>query len=139
MKKLFTLLLLIIPVFVMAQENLLGKSKAEVQDHFKKAGIPLYSSDVNGDNIANQYKTDNSPDVTCFFDKTNICKKVMDVEAFSSFAKFKSNFDRNWVKAGDNVWTNKAKTMKVRIVGVEALNQLYVMYVGFGKDFGNSR
>ena len=129
MKKLMIILLLSIPVVALAQENFIGKPRAEIKAYFKKANVAISESSTNNGVISDQYKAPDGQDITCFFGKTNSCNKELVVAAFANMVKFKGNFDREWAKAGDNIWINKAKTVKARFVAVEPLGQLYIFFV----------
>ena len=138
MKKLVLIILLSLPVFVMAQENLIGKTRTQVAAYFKKAGIPLSSSEKSNGVITDQYKSSKHPDISCFFDKANICRKELAILAFADLATIKANLTRDWVKQSDEVWANKAKTVKVHITAVQPLDQLYLIYAAYDKDFGSA-
>jgi hypothetical protein len=138
MKRLFFLLLLAAPAFAMAQENLMGKSRAEINQHFKKEKIALYKTDNTGPNPSDDYKNDEGPDITCYFDKAGICGEELDIEPYSTLAKLKPILDRDWVKVDDKTWVNKAKTIRVLITAMQALDQVYIMYTKYGKNVGDS-
>jgi hypothetical protein len=138
MKKLFLILLLTAPAFAMAQENLMGKSRAEIKAHFKKEKIALYKTDDSGPNPSDDYKNDDGPDITCFFDKAGICGEELDIEHYSALAKLKAILDRDWVKVDDKTWVDKAKTTRVLINAMQPLDQLFVMYTKYGKNVSDS-
>jgi hypothetical protein len=134
MKKLFIIILLSVPVFAMAQENLMGKSRAEIKAHFKKEKIALYKTDDSGPNPSDDYKNDDKPDITCYFDKAGICGQELDIEAYSVLAKLKPVLDRDWVKVNDTTWNNKEKTVRILITAMQPLDQVYIIYTKYGKD-----
>jgi hypothetical protein len=134
MKKLFLLLFLAAPVFALAQENLMGQSRAQIKAHFKKEKIALYKTDNTGPNPSDDYKNEDGPDITCIFDKAGICGQELDIEQYSVLAKLKPILDRDWVKVDEKTWVDKAKTIRLLITPLQALDQVYIIYTKYGKD-----
>jgi len=126
------------PAFVIAQENLMGKSRAEIKVHFKKEKIALYKTDDSGPNPSDNYKNNDGPDITCYFDKAGICGEELDIEHYSALAKLKPILDSAWIKVDDKTWVNKEKTIRVLITVMQPLDQLYVMYTKYGKNVADS-
>jgi hypothetical protein len=108
MKKLLIIFLLSAPVFAMAQDNLIGKTRAEVNAYFKKTKLPLYLSDQDDGEPSDEFR--NADDqITCYYDKKGICKKESADIFYTKYAALLANLKKGWDKIDDSSWGNKAK------------------------------
>jgi hypothetical protein len=129
-KKLLIIFLFSAPVFAMAQDNLIGKTRAEVKAYFKKAKIPLYLSDADDGKPSDEFRIADDQ-YTCLYDKKGICNQELADIAYTKYAAMKANLKKDWDKIDDNTWGNKTKTVKVQLVVQPALNILSIEYVAY--------
>ncbi|HZY36678.1 MAG TPA: hypothetical protein VFE53_08530 [Mucilaginibacter sp.] len=134
MKKLVIIFLLSVPVFAMAQENLIGKTRAEVKAYFKKTKLPLFISDEDDGYPSDEFK-DADNQVTCLYDKKGICKKELAEIPYTKYAALLASLKKGWDKIDDDSWGNKTKTVKVQIFTQAALQILSLDYVAYDMPF----
>lgn|GEM_PF-3699271 len=134
MKKLLIIILLSVPVFVMAQDNVIGKTRAEVKAYFKKAKLPLYMSDQDDGEPSDEFRKGDDQ-ITCYYDKQGICKKELAEISYNKYAGMLAKFNSSWDKIDAQSWGNKAKTVKVQIITEPALNILSLDFVAYDMPF----
>ena len=141
MKKVLLLFILLIPFYLKAQENLLGKTRCDINISFQNAKTPrVANAEFTGAEFSDTFNTGKFEQTICNYDDMEICMEVVKIMKTSFLAATIKNFDNNYMKADGelmlkNTWVDKAKTFKVHIENWTGVNRFYLDYVAFDKQF----
>ena len=141
MKKVLPLILLLIPFYLKAQENLLGKTRCDINIAFQNSKTPrVANAEFTGAEFSDTFNTGKFEQTICNYDDMEICMEVVKIMKTSFLAATIKNFDNNYMKADGelmlkNTWVDKAKTFKVHIENWTGVNRFYLDYVAFDKQF----
>jgi len=141
MKKVLLLFILLIPFYLKAQENLLGKTRCDINIAFQNAKTPrVANAEFTGAEFSDTFNTGKFEQTICNYDDMEICMEVVKIMKTSFLAATIKNFDNNYMKADGelmlkNTWVDKAKTFKVHIENWTGVNRFYLDYVAFDKQF----
>jgi len=141
MKKVLPLILLLIPFYLKAQENLLGKTRCDINIAFQNSKTPrVANAEFPGTDLSDTFNTGKFEETICNYDDMEICTEVVKIMKTSFLAATIKNFDDNYIKADGelmlkNTWVDKAKTFKVHIENWIGVNRFYLDYVAFDKQF----
>ena len=141
MKKVLLLFILLIPFYLKAQENLLGKTRCDINIAFQNAKTPrVANAEFTGAEFSDTFNTGKFEQTICNYDDMEICMEVVKIMKTSFLAATIKNFDNNYMKADGelmlkNTWVDKAKTFKVHMENWTGVNRFYLDYVAFDKQF----
>jgi len=141
MKKVLLLFILLIPFYLKAQENLLGKTRCDINISFQNAKTPrVANAEFTGAEFSDTFNTGKFEQTICNYDDMEICMEVVKIMKTSFLAATIKNFDNNYMKADGelmlkNTWVDKAKTFKVHMENWTGVNRFYLDYVAFDKQF----
>ena len=141
MKKVLLLFILLIPFYLKAQENLLGKTRCDINIAFQNAKTPrVANAEFTGAEFSDTFNTGKFEQTICNYDDMEICMEVVKIMKTSFLAATIKNFDNNYMKADGelmlkNTWVDKAKTFKVHLENWVGVNKVYLDYIAFDKRF----
>ena len=141
MKKVLLLFILLIPFYLKAQENLLGKTRCDINIAFQNAKTPrVANAEFTGAEFSDTFNTGKFEQTICNYEDMEICMEVVKIMKTSFLAATIKNFDNNYMKADGelmlkNTWVDKAKTFKVHMENWTGVNRFYLDYVAFDKQF----
>ena len=141
MKKVLPLILLLIPFCLKAQEDLLGKTRCDINISFQDAKtLRVANAEFPGAELSDTFNTVKFEQTICNYNDMEICIEVVKIMKTSFLAGTIKNFDNNYMKADGelmlkNTWVDKARTFKVHIENWTGVNRFYLDYVLFDKEF----
>jgi hypothetical protein len=142
MKKLFFTLLLFIPLFSVAQENLLGKSRQEIiaamkeaKCSFVKLGMTKSKAKPTKLTWYDRFHSDNGSDLLCFYNnsKDDTCRKVREVRNISMADSVRQALNATAINIKKDAWTNKARDVKITLTASKKYNFMALDYVPANK------
>lgn len=143
MKKFFLSLLLFIPLFSIAQEDLLGKSQQDVLTAMKEANYPHMQLGMSKAKIGklthyDKFKTGDRSSITCYYynNPDAICYKVSEVRGLASADSIRQALDSNAVKVKKDTWTSKAGDVKIVLTVSKKYNFVATDYAPIDKRGG---
>ena len=141
MKKATLFVLLLIPFYLRAQENLLGKNRCDVNILFQDAKNQRVNSNMfPGVKFSDMFNSGKYEQTVCLYDDMEICTEVIKIMRPLTMATTLKGFNDTYDKADGelmlaNTWVDKAKTFKVHLENWVGVNKVYLDYIAFDKRF----
>ncbi len=139
MKKFTTIIFLLLPLFSMAQENLLGRSQTEIRGIFKNnSGTLLQNNTLYGFKYSDAFNTNSNEQIICGYDKNKVCVevlKIVNVSLTDSATKVLNNkcVKKDGETFETGVWADAGKTYKVHLYA--NMGRLILDYIPYDKAY----
>jgi hypothetical protein len=137
----FFLLLISFSFFAKAQGDLLGKSRIEIRECFKKKNIsPKERNSLYGSIFSDTFHSYNNEIITCGYDKNKICVEIIESMDISFMDSVRNSFNNIYVKRSgetfaNDVWTDKANRFKVHLEPITLIKEFYLDYLPIDKPY----
>jgi len=141
MKKATLFVLLLIPFYLHAQGNLIGKTRCDINISFQEAKNQRVNSNMYpGAIFSDMFYSGKYEQTVCLYDDMEICTEVVKIMKPVTIAATLKTFNDTYDKADGelmltNTWVDKAKTFKVHLENWVGVNKVYLDYIAFDKRF----
>jgi hypothetical protein len=132
MKRIYLILLLLVPLISSAQEHLLGKSIEEVRAAQKAANCQFIRTKITKLVMYDKFKCDDDAEISCFYWK-DTCFKVSEALDISLIGTVVQKLDARAKSIRVNQWVDKDGTVKISLLKYMDDDKFYVYYVNIKK------